>query len=487
MKRIFTIYLFTVLAYMTASAQVSRPNIVLMYADDMGYGEVHGLNPERGKVPTPNLDKMITEGMTFTDAHTASAVCTPSRYALLTGRYAWRTRLQAGVLKGGGNPLVAEDRLTLPGMLREKGYDTAISGKWHLDFHYDGDRETVGTAIPDGPITRGFDQWFGFHHAREMHILCKDDKVAEIIDPIDMLPHVTDYAVDYINQKADNAKDGKPFFLYVAFGSPHLPILPTKEWEGKSGLGKYGDFVMMTDGMAGKIIDAIDANGLKENTIVIFSSDNGTSKASNVSNLQKKGHYPSANLRGLKSDLWDGGHRVPFILRWPGGGVKPGVKCEQLIGISDVMATCARLVDYKLPETTAEDSFSFLPALTGNKIESTREGIVHHSGSGFFAIRKGKWKLLLASGSAGVSKPKFDSNGPPVQLYDMEEDIGEQNNLQAQYPEVVSEMTQLLESYVENGRSTLGKAVKNDANIDIWKKKKVSKWEDGEKNKKKKK
>ncbi|MBV1888526.1 MAG: arylsulfatase [Urechidicola sp.] len=470
--------------FQSKAQQQKQPNIVIIYADDMGYGEVHGLNPERGKVPTPNLDRMITEGMTFTDAHTASAVCTPSRYALLTGRYAWRTRLQSGVLKGGGNPLVAENRLTLPGMLKEKGYDTVIAGKWHLDFHYDGDRETVGTTIPDGPITRGFNQWFGFHHAREMHILCKDDKVAEIIEPIDMLPRVTDYAVDYINQKANSSKNGKPFFLYVALGSPHKPILPTKEWEGKSGLGKYGDFVMMTDGMAGKIIDAIDSNGLKDNTIVIFSSDNGTSKSANIPNLEKQGHYPSANLRGLKSDLWDGGHRVPFILRWPAGGVRPGTKCEQLIGVSDIMATCADLIDYKLPKNTAEDSFSFVPALSGTKIESTREGIVHHSGNGFFAIRKGKWKLLLASGSAGASNPKFDRNGPSIQLYNMEEDISEQKNLQEQYPEVVTELTELLESYVKNGRSTTGVVVKNDANIDIWKKNKVSKWEGEEKNKK---
>jgi arylsulfatase A len=485
MRYIYIISLLYFLTSIKVISQNNKPNIIVLYADDMGYGEVHGLNLERGKIPTPNLDKMIMDGMTFTDVHTASAVCTPSRYALLTGRYAWRTRLQSGVLKGGGTPLVSEGRLTLPGMLREKGYNTAISGKWHLDFHYEGDRETVGTSIPDGPITRGFDHWFGFHHAREMHILCKDDKVSEIVDPIEMLPRTTEYAVDYINKQARDAKKGKPFFLYVAFGSPHLPILPTKEWKGKSGLGAYGDFVMMTDGMAGKIIDAVDSNGLKDNTLIIFSADNGTSKAANIDKLQSKGHYPSANLRGLKSDLWDGGHRVPFILRWPNGGVLPGSKCKQLIGVSDITATFAELLGYNLPNNTAEDSYSFLPALTGNNIESTREGIVHHSGMGFFGIRKGKWKLLLASGSAGASKPKFDANGPNVQLYNMQEDIGEQKNVATHKPIVVAELTKLLENYIKNGRSTEGVALKNDTDVDMWKKKKASKFSNNTKHKKK--
>jgi arylsulfatase A-like enzyme len=451
------------------AAVTKRPNIVLMYADDMGYGEVQALNPERGKIPTPNLDKLITEGMTFTDAHTASSVCTPSRYALLTGRYAWRTRLQGGVLTGAGEPLIAENRLTLAKMLKENGYSTAISGKWHLDFHYDGPRATVGTTIPDGPITRGFDTWLGFHHARNMKELCKDDQIIEIVDPIEMLPRTTDFAVDYINQKAADAKNGKPFFLYVPFGSPHTPIVPTEEWIGKSGLGKYGDFVMMTDGMAGRVIDAIDANGLADNTIVIFSSDNGTSRKCKFDDLKEQGHYPSAYLRGSKADLWDGGHRVPFILRWPNGGVNPGSRCDQLIGLSDMTATVADLIGYELPENAAEDSLSFLPAIHGKQIVSEREAIVHHSISGHFAIRKGKWKLLLASGSGGWTKPVYNHDGPQVQLYDMSKDLSEQKNLQAEFPEVVSELTKLLESYVANGRSTPGSVMKNDAEIDIWK------------------
>lgn len=458
------------------SAEAKRPNIVVLFADDMGYGEVQALNPERGKIPTPNLDRLAGAGMVFTDAHTTSSVCTPSRYALLTGRYAWRTRLQHGVSTGGGDPLIAEGRLTIASMLKQHGYTTAISGKWHLDFHWDGPRNQVGTRIPDGPLTRGFDTWFGFHHARMMRVLCKDDQVVELIDPIDMLPRTTQFAVDFIHSKADDAKNGKPFFLYMAFGSPHTPILPTQEWIGKSGLSEYGDFVMMTDGMAGKIIDAIDANGLADNTIIIFSADNGTSKAADIPALQKQGHYPSADLRGSKADLWDGGHRVPFIMRWPGGGIRPGSTCDQLIGLTDLPATIAGIVGHKLPETTAEDSISFLPALTGKPIDGPRKAIVHHSIDGKFGIRTPKWKLLLAPGSGGWSSPsdrEAHTQGlPKIQLYDMENDIGEQNNLQAEHPQTITELLDLLKQYVANGRSTPGKATHNDVNqIDLWKNK----------------
>lgn len=451
------------------------PNVVILFADDLGYGEIHALNPERGKIPTPNLDKLVASGMAFTDAHTASSVCTPSRYALLTGRYAWRTRLQGGVSTGGGEPLIAADRLTIASMLKQKGYSTAISGKWHLDFHWDGPRGKAGTRIADGPLTRGFDTWLGFHHAREMKLLCQDDRISEIVEPVAMLPRTTEFAVDFINAKAAEAKNGKPFFLYMAFGSPHTPIVPTPEWIGKSGLGKYGDFVMMTDGMAGKIIDAIDANGLMDNTIVIFSADNGTSKEADITALEKQGHYPSASFRGSKADLWDGGHRVPFIVRWPGGQVKAGSTCHQLIGLTDLMATIAGVVGHDLPDQVAEDSISFLPALRGECVEGGREAIVHHSISGKFGIRTPKWKLLLAPGSGGWSSPNdaraLELGLPDIQLYDMGKDPGEQTNVQAEHPAVVAELTALLKRYVANGRSTPGAAARNDVeHIDLWKK-----------------
>lgn len=470
------------------SVNNSQPNIVILFADDMGYGEVQALNPKRGKIPTPNLDKLAQEGIVFSDAHTASSVCTPSRYALLTGRYAWRTRLQRGVLIGHGEPLITEQRLTLPEMLKTKGYNTAISGKWHLNFHYQYQGETLGhpgkkkeqeatpinSYIPDGPLTRGFDHYFGFHHARDMKTLIKDDRVIEHIEVEQMLPRTTAYAVDYINNRAAEAKNGKPFFLYMAFGSPHTPIVPTKEWQGKSGLGEYGDFVMMTDAMAGKIIDAIDENDLTDNTIVIFSSDNGTSKMADIPALERQGHYPSANLRGLKSDLWDGGHRVPFILRWPNGHKSNLAQRDQLIGLSDVMATMADVTNYNLPNDAAEDSISFLSVIEGElELASKREAIVHHSISGKFSIRQGDWKLLIAPGSGGWSVPNdivAKQNGlPTVQLYNLAEDIGEKQNLANEYPDKVISLIALLQNYVDKGRSTPGSNLKNDTLIDIFK------------------
>lgn len=477
---IFTALLCGVLARAEAA---SNPNIVILFADDMGYGEVHGLNPERGKIPTPHLDKMIKDGMYFTDAHTASSVCTPSRYALLTGRYSWRTHLQGGVLTGHGEPLIADDRLTLAGMLKEKGYSTAISGKWHLNFHVEGPgvskgKAPVGSTIPDGPLTRGYDTYFGFHHARDMKTLIHDDKVIEIIDPKEMLPRMTDFAVDYINQHVA-AKSGKPFFLYVPFGSPHSPIVPTEEWIGKSGLGDYGDFVMMTDGMVGRIIDAIDSNGLGDDTLILFSTDNGTSKVADIPKLQAQGHYPSANLRGSKSDLWDGGHRVPFIMRWSGGGIEPGTLSDQLVCLSDMTATIAEMLGYSLPENTAEDSFSFLPALKGEAVPNAREAIVHHSIGGRFSIRRDNWKLLLGAGSGGWSAPNdrkaLEEGFPEIQLYDLNQDLAEENNLQGEYPEKVAQLVAILEDYVDQGRSTPGAKQSNDAQVDIWKKRPKSK------------
>jgi arylsulfatase A len=469
-----------------------RPNIVFVFADDMGYGEVHALNPERGKIPTPNLDTLVSQGMTFTDAHTSSSVCTPSRYALLTGRYNWRTRLQKGVTVGNDDPLIAADRLTVAKLLKEHGYNTGIVGKWHLNYNYEGDFHgkkskkdpqrpgfllsvaPVGTRIPDGPLTRGFDSFFGFHHAREMSSLVRDDRIIEEIDVIEMLPRLTESAVEFIDSRAADAKAGKPFYLYFALSSPHTPIVPSKEWQGKSGLGDYGDFVMQTDGSVGAVMEALDKHGLRDNTLLIFSADNGTSKAAGIPALQKQGHYPSANLRGSKADIWDGGHRVPFIVRWPAGGVKAGSETGHLVCLADFTATCAEMLEKKLPKTTAEDSYSFFPVLNGRPVEKPREAIVHHSISGRFAIRRGKWKLLLCPGSGGWSSPKdneaLKQGLPEIQLYDMVADIGEQDNLAQDKPELVEELVALLKEYVARGRSTPGPLMKNDAEIDIWKK-----------------
>ena len=286
-----------------AQAQ-EKPNIVYVMCDDLGYGDVQCLNPERGKIPTPGVDRLASEGMIFTNAHSGSSVCTPTRYGIMTGRYSWRTRLQHGVVQGFKPCLIVEDQPTIAGYLKGQGYHTAIIGKWHLDFLYQdpatgkklkpkGKKKPapIGSKIPDGPIHRGFDFFHGFHHAGNMKGVIENDTVIAHDDEINMLPRLTREAVEYIDQRA-KTKD-QPFFLYVPYGSPHSPVLPTKEWQGKSGLNKYADFVMETDDGFKQILEALDRNELVDNTLVIFTSDNGCSRRqAKTEQLEKLGHYP---------------------------------------------------------------------------------------------------------------------------------------------------------------------------------------------------
>lgn len=452
----------------------AKPNIVIMLADDMGFGELSCLNPERGKIPTPQLDRIAAEGMVFNDAHSGSSVCTPTRYGLLTGRYAWRTRLQSGVLTG-GKSLIAKDRLTLPDLLKREGYHTAIIGKWHLGMLFDGKTMSgnvpVGAKVTHGPLDHGgFHQFYGFHHARQMKLWIEDEKVTEEIQHVEMLPRLTEKAVDYVHARK---ADGKPFLMYVPWNSPHSPVVPTGEWKGKSGLNAHADFVMQTDDSFGRVYKALEETGLIDNTLVICSSDNGTSpQTSGVKELQAAGHFPSGDLRGMKADLWDGGHRVPFIVTWK-GVIAPGSRTDALACLTDIMATAADIVDAGLPESAAVDSVSLLPVFNGAS-ESVRETVVHHSISGKFAIRDSSWKLLFAPGSGGWSAPKdkdaAEKGLPPVQLYKLDQDLGEASNLAEKHPEKVSEMRAMLERQVAAGRSTPGAPQKNDAAIDIDKK-----------------
>ena len=457
----------------------SQPNIVLIMCDDLGYGDVQCLNPENGKIKTPHIDQLAAEGMIFTDAHSGSSVCTPTRYGLLTGRYSWRTRLQNGVVQGFAPCLIAEDRLTIAGLLKTKGYTTAIIGKWHLDLQYQDpksgkilqkqNRAPIGAAIPDGPIHRGFDYFHGNHHAGHMDTIIENDRVIERLDEILNLPRLTEKSVAYIEERAKTPE--KPFFLYVPLGSPHTPIVPTKEWQGKSGLGPYGDFVMQTDATVGAITSALAKHGFADNTLVLFTSDNGCSKAANIPDLKKKGHHVSAHYRGSKADSWDGGHRVPFIVRWP-GQVNAGSKSDQLITLVDVFATASEITGAQAP-AMGEDSVSFLPALSGKPIVSTRKGVIHHSISGHFGYREGKWKLILARGSGGWTSPKenqVDSKAPEAQLYNMEEDPSEQNNLYLKQPKLAQRLLAQLTSDIERGRSTNGPPAQNDiSDIKLWK------------------
>ncbi len=489
---------FSVLLGM-AVGYAAPPNIVYILADDLGYGDVHCLNPERGKIATPHMDRLAAQGMTFTDAHSSSSVCTPTRYSILTGRYSWRSRLQNGVLFGYGAPLIAKDRLTVAGYLREQGYTTACIGKWHLGLGLpttdggkpkdSGSNVDWSKPLTDTPVHHGFDWYCGISASLDMHpyIYIENDRfVGECtveknlyrsrkgpahvdFEGVDVLPAIGKKACDYIAQHGG----GKPFFAYVALTSPHTPILPSGDWKGKSGLGMYGDFVMQTDAVVGRIVDAVDAAGIGENTIIILTSDNGCSaKPAQAAELEKLGHYPSAQYRGYKSDLWEGGHRVPFLVRWP-ARVKAGSLSDQTICLTDLMATCADAIGKELPETAGEDSVSFLPALEGKPIESSRKGVIHHSISGHFAYREGKWKLLLARGSGGWTAPtekKAPDSFPDAQLYDLDADPGETTNLAASHPEVAGRLLKQLENDVRQGRSTAGPDLENDeANIRLWK------------------
>ncbi len=494
-----------------AAADSARPNIVYVLCDDLGYGDVRALNPE-GKIPTPNFDRVAAEGMSFTDVHSGSAVCTPTRYGIVTGRYAWRSRLQRGVLGGLSPTLIRNEQLTVPKLLKSNGYSTACIGKWHLGMDWtrlqgkdvsENDIETsqqvwnveFSKPVTGGPNSAGFDYYFGISASLDMvpYTFIENDRVAALptenrefplmfgrtdgatrkgpaapgFEAEDMLPTLTKKAVEFL--EASSAKE-QPFFLYLPLASPHTPILPKESWRNKSGLNPYADFVMQTDASLGEVMAAMDRLHLADNTLLIVTSDNGCSPQARFEELAAKGHNPSFRFRGNKADIFEGGHRIPFLVRWP-GQVRPGTRCDQLLCLTDLLATCADLLKAELPSEAGVDSVSFLPALRGTADKPLREAVVHHSINGSFAIRRGNWKLALCADSGGWSSPRPNSAEarglPDVQLYDLASDIGEQHNVQAQHPDVVASLTALLEEYVADGRSTPGPVQSNDAKIQI--------------------
>ena len=438
------------LAWLLSPAAFSAPpNIVYVLCDDLGYGDVKCLNAG-GKIATPHCDRLAAEGMIFTDAHSSSAVCTPTRYGILTGRYNWRSRLKSGVLGGMSPPLIEAGRLTVPSFLRQHGYHTAAVGKWHLGMNWplkpdarpfddkiengaDGWRVDFSKPIANGPNSVGFDYFFGIAASLDMvpYTFIENDRVTALptvdkafpmmagragkdtrkgpaaaeFEAVKVLPTLTKKAVEIIGERAAAAREGKPFFLYLALNAPHTAIAPGAEWEGKSGLNPYADFVMQVDATLGAVLAALEKGGLAENTLVIFTSDNGCSPEAKFDELLAKGHNPSDRFRGTKADIFDGGHRIPFIVRWP-ARVKAGQTSDQLICLTDLFATCAEILGEKLPGTAAEDSVSILPALLGEDTAPLREAIVHHSINGSFAIRQGNWKLELCADSGGWSAPR---------------------------------------------------------------------------------
>jgi arylsulfatase A-like enzyme len=483
-----------------AAADAPRPNIVFILADDMGYGDARCYNAE-SKVPTPNIDALAAQGMRFTDAHSPSSVCTPTRYAFLTGRYTWRTRLKRGVLWGFDKPLLEDERVTLPEMLRatESQYATACIGKWHLGWVWTGkDGEPINERFPrnnagekalevvdftrpieGGPIEHGFDLYFGDDVPNfPPYAFIENDRLTSIPtelkpnslfgDPGPMTPGwdlqrvqptITARAIEYILSREDR---GEPFFLYMPLNIPHTPIVPDEPHRGKSEAGAYGDFVAQTDAIVGRVMKALEEANLADNTIVVFTSDNGSPARNGENESGPKhgvtkdfGHVPNAPWRGLKADIWEAGHRVPHIVRWP-GVVEPGAVSDQLVCLVDWYATLAEVHGIALQDDQAEDSFSLLPILRGLD-EPVRESLIHHSGNGTFAIRRGDWKLIEGNlGSGGFTRPsmmKPKAGEPQGQLYNLAQDPRESKNLWLDEPVKVKELLEELNDIRDAGRS----------------------------------
>jgi arylsulfatase A len=461
-----------------------KPNIVFILADDMSFDSVSANNPKMGPLKTPHIDTLIAQGMNFADAHSGSAVCTPTRYGLLTGRYCWRTKLKKEVLWDWAAPLVESDRLTVAELLKEQGYATGMIGKWHLGLTwYDKDKQPVNhelqlrdatwrpgagaerlaevekridftKATSGGPNDHGFDYWFGvdvpnfapycwMENGKTLGIPTVPKPKAMFGSKGPMLPgwKLEDILVGLGDRAAawirEQSKADSPFFLYLPLTSPHTPIAPSAKFQGKSGISPYADFVMETDAVVGQVMKALADSGQADNTLLIFSTDNGTSGQARFPVLEKHGVNLRYHFKGHKAQIHEGGHRVPFVARWP-ARIKPGSSCSQVIGLNDFMATVADILDVELPDNAAEDSVSILPLLTS---ESTslpdRPLVVNHDYGGSFAIRHGKWKLVERG----------------RQLFNLEDDPKEASNVAKAHPEVVQNLLATLDRYRKSGRS----------------------------------
>ena len=481
----------------------SAPNIIVILADDQGFGDVGALNPE-SRIPTPNIDRIAGEGMIFGDAHTTSSVCTPTRYGLLTGRYHWRTHLQKGVLGGFSPPLISEGRPTVASVLKTTGYHTACIGKWHLGMNWplkgggvaddggdfsggfkDGWKVDYTAPIQNGPTSVGFDYFYGISASLDMppYVYILNERptqaatvekafhrkgpAAEDFEAVDVLPEIAEKSVAFIDKQAKQHAD-EPFFMYIPLNAPHTPIVPTDEFKGKSGINIYADFTIQVDHHVGEILEALDDNQLTDETLIVFTTDNGCSPAAKIPELVAAGHQPSYIYRGHKADIFEGGHRVPFVARWP-GKVPAGSRYDHLIGQVDILATAAEIAGAEYPDTAGEDSVSFLPALLGKTTDPIRSSLIQQSIGGQFAIRDGNWKLNLCPGSGGWSDPRPGradlSQMPTVQLYDLAKDPGERNNLAESNPDRVEAMKAMLAKDISRGRTTPGPDLKNDAEV----------------------
>ncbi|WP_309718475.1 sulfatase-like hydrolase/transferase [Armatimonas sp.] len=472
----------------------TRPNIVVILADDLGYGDLSCYNAT-SKIPTPNLDQLAREGVRATDAHAPASVCSPTRYAMLTGRYAWRGILKNGVVAPWGKSILERDRLNVALLLRGHGYTTACFGKWHLGWSWatkDGAPPKGVNAGPtnvdltkrimEGPTERGFDDYFGvdlpnfppycfIENDRTVGVPTRHtEKEGQINRPgpildgwklEDILPEVGRRAVSWL-EKASKSPE-KPFFLYLPLTSPHFPIVPSKEWQGKTKVGAYGDFVAQTDAVVGDVLAALKRLGVEKNTLVIFTSDNGPEVAGEVGigayeRIGTFGHDSRGGLRGVKRDMWEGGHRVPFLARWP-GKIRSGSVCKETICHVDLMATLAGVLGAELPENAAEDSVDMLPALQGKPGMRRNTPTVHQAASGKFAIRKGDWVFINAPSGNDNGKGEPESlrpsppHGQPGELFHLKADPAERVNRYAEQPSRVLELKALLERAKSAGRT----------------------------------
>ncbi|MEM7473951.1 MAG: arylsulfatase [Planctomycetota bacterium] len=486
------------------STHAEQPNIVVILADDMGYGDVRFLNTE-SKIPTPNLDALAHSGLAMLDAHSPSAVCTPTRYGLLTGRYCWRSKLKRGVLGGYSKPLIEEGRETIADMLKSQGYRTGAVGKWHLGMElpmlnedsdvsqWDGDPgvDYAGT-IANGPLQHGFDSYFGVSASLDMapyvyirndgftmkptlqqkaiafpHFIRKGPRSEDfIVDEV--LDRLKDEAVAFIERGADG---DDPYFLYMPLTGPHKPTQPHERFRGKTGLKEYGDFVHQVDWTVGEVLNAIERTGESEDTLVIFTSDNGSymhrydesGRKDHVDDVRIQGfrpenHRANGPLRGTKADVWEAGHRVPCFVRWP-AEIPAGQKSISVVCLTDIYATLADIVGVELASDQAEDSISLYSALASDTSEGEQARlargvpVINHSAAGMFAIRQGKWKLVAGNGSGGRQQPKGRPFQGPFQLYDLSVDLAETNDLAEDHPDKVEELMQRLETLRNQNRS----------------------------------
>jgi len=494
MKPYILLFLFTLPSLLVGKNE-SLPNVIFVLADDLGIGDISPTNPQC-KIKTPHLQKMADEGMTFHDAHTSSSVCTPTRYGVLTGRYNWRSRLARGVLSGVSTHLIPAERATVGHLLTKAGYHTQMIGKWHLGWDWDlsgkgWNKINFKKPVKNGPDINGFTNYYGHCGSLDMPpyvwvdtgiptaVPTREEGVSRTEDPYgwyregpiapdfkidEVLPHLFEKSVAYVKERA---KKKKPFFLYLPLPAPHTPIVPVPPYKGASKMNPYSDFMMQVDGHMGELFAAIKEAEVDDNTLVFFTSDNGCSNQANFEKLAEFGHDPSAGFRGHKADIYEGGHRVPLIARWP-NGIKAGQKTNALVCLTDLYDTMREITGQKKIDQGGEDSFSLVPAFKG-KSKTTRSTLISHSISGHFSIRQGDWKLCLSAGSGGWSAPKeteAKKQGlPPIQLFNLKQDKGEKNNLQAKNKAKVKELIDLLDKEVKNGRSTIGKKVPNDRTV----------------------